>query len=68
VASGDESSTTTLVLVVDGVPDLAVVDALARIRLAADRLGWRVRIDGAREELLGLLGFVGLTCLVAEDG
>jgi len=40
--------------------DLAVVDALARLQLAAQRLGWSVRVRNADDELRALLEFVGL--------
>jgi len=40
--------------------DLAVVDALARLQLSAQRLGWSIRIRNADDELCALLRFVGL--------
>ncbi|WP_435058899.1 STAS domain-containing protein [Streptomyces sp. bgisy060] len=40
--------------------DLAAVDALARLRLAAGRRGHRIRFHGARPELLNLLRLTGL--------
>lgn len=40
--------------------DLAAVDALARLRLAAGRLGHRLRYRGAGPELTLLLDLVGL--------
>ena len=51
-----------LVVDVDCVtrPDLAVVDALARLQLAARRLGGTIRIRNASKELRGLLVFAGL--------
>ena len=51
-----------LVVDVDCVtrPDLAVVDALARLQLAARRLGGTVRIRTASKEFEGLLAFAGL--------
>ena len=43
-----------------GPPDLAVVDALARLALAAQRHGCAIRLDEADPELVGLLAFAGL--------
>ncbi|MFJ3581477.1 STAS domain-containing protein [Streptomyces sp. NPDC090127] len=40
--------------------DLAAVDALARLRLTARRLGHRLRFRGTGGELRLLLGLVGL--------
>jgi STAS domain len=42
------------------VADLAAVDALARLELAARRLGGRIRLGGASADLVGLLGICGL--------
>jgi len=44
---------------IDGdVPALFVVDAVARLDLAARRIGWRVRVsDPLTRELLALMGF-----------
>ncbi|WP_308368587.1 STAS domain-containing protein [Streptomyces sp. ISL-36] len=44
--------------------DLAAVDALARLRLAAGRLGHRLTFRGAGAELRLLLDLVGLADLV----
>jgi hypothetical protein len=41
-------------------PDLATVDALARLALAARRSGRELRLVNASPELRGLLGLVGL--------
>jgi anti-anti-sigma regulatory factor len=40
--------------------DAAAVDALARLRLTARRLGCRFRLRNATDELRELLAFVGL--------
>ena len=45
-------------------PDLALVDALARLQLAALRRGCTIRLDDPCEELRGLLDLVGLAELV----
>ena len=47
--------------------DLAVVDALARLHLAARRRGCSIRLRGAGEELCGLLGVVGLVGVLARE-
>jgi hypothetical protein len=49
-------------------PDLAAVDALCRLQLAARRLGCRVTVHGASPELRRLLRFVGLDHLAVGDG
>lgn len=41
-------------------PDAVTVEALARLQLAARRYGCRVRLVHASEELLELVGFMGL--------
>jgi hypothetical protein len=70
LGAGDGSE--TLVVIVDGDvelvvgrldatrPDLAVVDTLARLQLAARRLGWSVRLRHPCAELCRLLELVGL--------
>ncbi|WP_327353867.1 STAS domain-containing protein [Streptomyces sp. NBC_01304] len=45
-------------------PDLAVVDALARLKLTSRRAGARMRIRDPAPRLLQLLGLVGLLDLV----
>jgi hypothetical protein len=52
----------TIVCDVRGLaPDATAIDALARLQLAAKRIGLEVRLRHASSELLGLLGFVGLS-------
>jgi hypothetical protein len=46
-------------------PDLAVIDALARLALTARRLGGAIGLRHAGPELLGLIHFVGLDDLLA---
>ena len=41
-------------------PDAVTVDALARLQLAARRLGCQVRLCNASDELLDLVAFMGL--------
>ncbi|MER7879412.1 STAS domain-containing protein [Streptomyces solisilvae] len=43
-----------------GRPNLAVVEALARLRLTAGRLGCRIQLRNARGELRRLLAWTGL--------
>jgi ABC-type transporter Mla MlaB component len=46
---------------VDSVaPDAVTVEALARLRLAAQRRGCRIRLRNASPELLELVAFMGL--------
>jgi ABC-type transporter Mla MlaB component len=45
-------------------PDAATVEALARLRLTAIRLGGRMRLLHARRELRDLIGFMGLDDVV----
>jgi hypothetical protein len=40
--------------------DAAVVDALARLQLAAMRGGWRISLHNASPELVQLISFIGL--------
>jgi len=44
--------------------DAVAVDALARLQLAARRRGARLELTRASEELLGLIGFVGLAAVL----
>jgi hypothetical protein len=48
-------------------PDLDVIDALARLVLAAHRLGGGIRLHAAGPELLALIDFVGLGELLVVD-
>jgi hypothetical protein len=43
-----------------GCPDLEAIDAVARLALAARRLGCGVRLENASAELRDLVTFVGL--------
>ncbi len=46
----------------EGVPvDLDLVDELARLALAAHRLGWSLRVSGPREDVADLLRLTGLS-------
>ena len=66
----------TIVVIVDGgvemvlarldgqPPDLALLDALARLQLAARRCGRSIRLRDPCPELCGLLELVGLTDVI----
>jgi hypothetical protein len=72
-------TTTAVVMVVDDgtevimgrvdarAPDLELVDAVARLQLAARRRGWRMRLRDVPEELRGLLELVGLADVLALE-
>jgi ABC-type transporter Mla MlaB component len=47
-------------------PDAVTVDALARLQLAARRLGCQVRLRNASVELLDLIAFMGLQDVLPE--
>lgn len=48
--------------------DLGVVDDLARLQLAAGRVGYTVRVRGAGAALAGLLDLAGLEVLTNAGG
>ena len=78
MASTGEQSSTVLLVVAGGVevpvwrgqsplqPDLAVVDSLARLQLAARRRGWSIRLQNPGRRLRQLLELVGLAALLVE--
>jgi hypothetical protein len=47
-------------------PDAVTVDALARLQLAAGRLGCQVRLRHASAELLDLVAFMGLANVLPD--
>jgi hypothetical protein len=47
-------------------PDISVVDDLARLQLAARRLGYSVRLRDAPGELLELIDLAGLSEIVTD--
>src|SRR5215207_7374866 len=51
-----------------GGHDLALVDALARLQLAARRFGCSIRLRGAEDDVLGLIDLVGLKEVLTGDG
>jgi ABC-type transporter Mla MlaB component len=48
-------------------PDILVVDQLARLQLAARRLGCSLRLRGAPSRLRELIDLTGLSDIVADD-
>lgn len=59
-----------VVCAVDGVtrPDVATVEALARLRLTARRHGRQLTVGGAGPELIRLIDLLGLTDLLDPPG
>lgn len=51
-----------------GRPDLAAIDAIARLQLAARRQGWEVRLSGTCRELGELLDLAGLAEVLGQPG
>ncbi|HET9436711.1 MAG TPA: STAS domain-containing protein [Gaiellaceae bacterium] len=49
------------------VPDAVVVDALARLQLAARRRGCEVRLERAADELLDLVRLMGLANVIGAE-
>ena len=60
------SDTTVLVCRLDGRPDLAVLDALARLHLAARRSGMRCELVSTGCDLAELLDLAGLSGLLRQ--
>jgi hypothetical protein len=50
----------------DGRPGLAVVDELARLHLAAQRMGWALRVERACPRLRELVELAGLVEVLGE--
>jgi len=48
-------------------PDAVTIDALARLQLAARRLGCQVRLRNASVELIQLVAFMGLTDVLPDE-
>ena len=48
-------------------PDAVIVDALARLQLAARRHGCQVRLRNASDELLELVAFMGLRDVLPDE-
>jgi ABC-type transporter Mla MlaB component len=59
--------TTEVACEVGSVPaDAVTVEALARLQLAAQRNGCKIRLRNASPELLDLVDFMGMTDVLAE--
>ena len=58
----------TIGRVVGPRPDMATVDALARLQLAARRRGCRVLLQHPSDDLRRLVGFMGLADVLVEEG
>jgi ABC-type transporter Mla MlaB component len=67
MATGEEP--TTIVVALEGVarPDLAVVDALARLQLAVRRAGGVIRLRAASRPLCELVELAGLADVLALE-
>ncbi len=76
-----DDDSTTIVVVVDGDtvvarwrvedparPDLLMVETMARLHLAAPRLGLHIRLERPSEELRQLVDLVGLAELLLDAG
>jgi hypothetical protein len=48
-------------------PDLGMIDALARLQVAARRTGWTIRLRVACPEVRGLIELVGLADALALE-
>ncbi|MEU4562265.1 hypothetical protein AB0F72_28105 [Actinoplanes sp. NPDC023936] len=51
-----------------GPPGVATVEALARLRLTAQRHGWQLRVRGMTADLHQLIGVLGLSATLPADG
>ena len=62
----DDTNASVVICDVSGVaePDAVAVDALARLQLAARRLGYQIKLRSACHELLDLLVLTGLRDVV----
>jgi hypothetical protein len=63
----DSTEVASSPLLLSAAPDLAVVNALARLQLAARRLGCSLRVVGGCPRLLELLELAGLRELLSGD-
>jgi hypothetical protein len=65
VLARDGAEVASWPLAAGGCPDLAVIDELARLQLAARRLGCSIHVRDAGARLVGLLDLAGLGDVVA---
>jgi hypothetical protein len=71
VFEGSEGVDLSLALLGEDMPDISVVDALARLQVVCRRSGVRVRLEETcpmLKELLDLAGLGGVVGLGGEDG
>jgi len=68
IRDGTATCDGTVICEVAGVtrPDVATVEALARLSLTARRHGWRLAVGGAGPDLVRLIRLLGLTDLLPE--
>ena len=61
--------TRTIVVLLQGAaaPDIGMLDALARMQLAARRVGWTIQVGTACPELCELIELTGLANVLALD-
>jgi len=52
----------------EGPCDLAFVDDLLRVQLAAMRFGWSIRLEDVRPDLVELVELAGLTTVLVNRG
>jgi hypothetical protein len=77
VDAGDKATTIVVIIGGDseivvrcpnaGRADLSLIDALARLQLVAQRMGWSLRVRGPSAQLRALIDFVGLAGVLALE-
>lgn len=60
----DGGAAVAWVSITGDVPELFVVDAVARLQLAAGRLGWSVRLRNPHDDLHAALDLAGLADVI----
>jgi hypothetical protein len=70
VVSDGDAELASWPLDLHGAPNLAIINELARLQLAAGRAGWTVRLRGAPPSLWALLELTGLCDVIkpADEG
>jgi hypothetical protein len=67
VTTGDRTRTIVVRMEGGAAPDLGMVDALARLQLAARRTGWTIRLRVACPEVRELVELAGLADVLALE-
>ena len=67
MATGDRTRTIVVGMEGAAAPDLGMIDALARLQLAARRTGWTIRLRVACPEVRELIELAGLADVLALD-